>query len=60
MIVGIALIAIVVVFVALDRGETKISFIVFTSTTALSMALAFAAGVGAVGGFLLGRRHYRS
>jgi uncharacterized integral membrane protein len=59
-IAGLVLVVLVVVFIALNRDDTKISFIIFDSTTSLWVALAAAAGAGFAGGFLLGRRRYRS
>ena len=58
-IAGLVLVVLVIVFVALNRDDTKISFIVFDSTTSLWVALALAAAAGFVAGFLIGRRHYR-
>jgi uncharacterized integral membrane protein len=58
-IAGLVLVVLVVVFVALNRDETRISFIVFDSTTSLWVALALAAAVGFGAGFLIGRRRYR-
>ncbi len=57
---GIALAVLSVVFIALNRDETEISFIVFTAETALWIALTLSAGAGFVAGFLFGRRHYRA
>ena len=56
---GVALLVLVVVFIALNRDETEISFIVFTATTSLWVALALTAAAGFVAGFLIGRRRYR-
>ena len=58
-IAGLVLVVLVIVFVALNRDETRISFIVFDATTALWVALGLAAAVGFVAGFLIGRRRYR-
>ena len=43
----------------MNRDETEISFIAFSTRTALWVALAVAAAVGFVAGFLLGRARYR-
>jgi uncharacterized integral membrane protein len=59
MLAGLLLVLLVVLFVALNREETEISFIVFDSTTSLWVALALAAAAGFLAGFLFGRRHYR-
>jgi uncharacterized integral membrane protein len=56
MVAGLVLVVFVIVFVALNRDETRIYFIVFDSTTALWMALALARAVGFVAGFLSSRR----
>ncbi len=57
---GVALAAVIVLFVALNRDETEISFIVFSAKTALWVALTVAAAGGFVAGFLIGRHRYRS
>jgi uncharacterized integral membrane protein len=49
----------VVIFIALNRDKTDISFIVFTASTALWIALTIAAVGGFVAGFLVSRRRYR-
>ena len=59
-IAGIAIVALVVLFIVLNRDKTDISFIVFTADTALWIALTVAAAAGFVAGFPLGRRHYKS
>lgn len=59
-IAGLVIVVLVIVFVARNRDETEISFIVYKSTTALWVALAVAAAAGFVAGFLLGRHRYRS
>lgn len=58
--VGLAIGLVVVLFIALNRAETSISFIVFTALTPLWVALSFAAAGGFVTGFLIGRKRYRS
>lgn len=58
-IAGIVLVVLIVVFVALNRDETEVSFIVFDAETSLWVALAIAAAGGFVAGFLIGRRRYR-
>ena len=59
-IAGIAIAALVVLFIALNRDETEISFIVFDAQTALWIALTVAAAGGFVAGFLIGRQRYRA
>ena len=58
-IAGLMLVLLVIVFVARNRDETKISFIVFDSTTSLWVALTIAAAAGFIAGFLIGRHRYR-
>ena len=57
---GIVVAALVVLFIALNRDETEISFIVFDAQTALWIALTVAAAGGFVAGFLIGRHRYRA
>ena len=57
---AIVLAVLVVVFIVLNRRQTRISFIVFTTQTALWVALAVAALGGFVAGFLISRRRYRA
>jgi uncharacterized integral membrane protein len=59
-IAGILVALLLVLFIALNRDETKISFVVFSAQTALWIALTVAAAGGFIAGFLMGRRHYRS
>jgi uncharacterized integral membrane protein len=56
---GIAVAALIVVFVALNRDETEVSFVLFDARTSLWVALGLAAAGGFAAGFLIGRRHYR-
>jgi uncharacterized integral membrane protein len=58
-IAGLLLAVLLVVFIVVNRDETRISFVFFESTTALWVALALAAAGGLAAGFLLGRRRYR-
>ena len=57
---GIIIAALVVLFIALNRDETLISFVFLEARTSLWVALTIAAAGGFVAGFLLGRRRYRS
>ena len=59
-IAGFVIAVLIVVFIALNRDETKISFIVFSARTALWIALTVAAAGGFLAGFLIGRRRYRA
>lgn len=58
--VGLAIGLVVVLFIALNRAETSISFIFFRALTPLWVALSLAAAGGLVTGFLMGRKRYRS
>lgn len=58
-IAGLALALVVLLFVVLNRDETKISFIVFDARTDLWIALLLAALGGFVAGFLMSRAYYR-
>lgn len=58
-IAGLVLASIVLLFVVLNRDETKISFIVFDARTDLWIALLIAALGGFVVGFLMSRARYR-
>lgn len=55
-IVGILLALLVVLFIALNRDETEISFVLFNTRSTLWVALTLAALGGFVAGFLIGRR----
>jgi uncharacterized integral membrane protein len=58
-IAGLVVALLIVVFIAMNRDETEISFIVFSTQTALWVALTVAAAGGFVAGFLIGRHRYR-
>ncbi len=58
-IAALVIAVLIVVFIALNRDETEISFIVFSAQTALWIALTVAALGGFVAGFLIGRHRYR-
>ena len=57
---GIVVAALVVVFIAINRDQTSVSFIFFTAEVALWVALAIAAAGGFIAGFLIGRKRYKS
>ena len=59
-IAGIVIGILVLLFIVVNRHETRVSFIVVRAETALWIALALAAAGGFVAGFLIGRRRYRS
>ena len=56
---GIVIAVLVVVFIAINRDQTSVSFIFFTAEVALWVALAIAAAGGFVAGFLIGRKRYK-
>ena len=56
---GIVIAVLVVVFIAINRNPTSVSFIFFTADVALWVALAIAAAGGFIAGFLIGRKRYK-
>lgn len=56
---GIVIAVLVVVFIAINRDQTSVSFIFFTADVALWVALAIAAAGGFIAGFLIGRKRYK-
>jgi len=56
---GIVIAVLVVVFIAINRDQTSVSFIFFTAEVALWVALAIAAAGGFIAGFLIGRKRYK-
>lgn len=58
--VGLAIALVVALFIALNRQETSISFIVLQATAPLWVALALAGLGGLVAGLMIGRRRHRS
>jgi uncharacterized integral membrane protein len=56
---GIVIAVLVVVFIAINRDQTSVSFIFFTAEIALWVALAIAAAGGFFAGFLIGRKRYK-
>ncbi len=56
---GIVIAVLVVVFIAINRDQTEVSFIFFTAQVALWVALAIAAAGGFIAGFLIGRKRYK-
>ena len=56
---GIVIAVLVVVFIAINRDQTEVSFIFFTANVALWVALAIAAAGGFIAGFLIGRKRYK-
>jgi uncharacterized integral membrane protein len=58
--VGIAIVALLIIFIGINRDDTHVSFIVFSTTVELWVALALAAFGGLVAGFLIARKRYRA
>jgi uncharacterized integral membrane protein len=56
---GIIVAALVVVFIAINRDQTTISFLFVTVQMALWIALTIAAVGGLIAGFLIGRKRYK-
>ena len=60
MIVGIAVVALVLIFILVNRENTRIAFVFFHAEAPLWVALALAAGGGFVAGYLVARRRHKS
>ena len=56
---GLVVAALVVIFIAINRDQVEVSFVFFSATIALWVALTIAAVGGLVAGFLIGRRRYK-
>jgi len=56
---GIAVAILVLLFIALNRDDTEVSFVLFDAQTSLWLALSVAAAGGFVAGLLIGRQRYR-
>ena len=56
---GLVIAAVVVVFIAINRDQTQVSFLFFTAEIALWVALTIAAIGGLIAGFLIGRKRYK-
>jgi uncharacterized integral membrane protein len=56
---GIIVAVMVVVFIAINRDQVEVSFVFFTTTLALWVALTIAAVGGLLAGFLMGRKRYK-
>jgi uncharacterized integral membrane protein len=56
---GLIIAALVVVFIVINRDPANVSFLFFTVTIPLWIALAIAAVGGLVAGFLIGRKKYK-
>ncbi len=57
---GLIVAAVVVVFIVINRDQVEVSFVFFTATIALWVALAIAAVGGFLAGFLIGRKRYKA
>lgn len=60
LIVNLVLVGLLVWWILVNREDVTVSFIVLTTQMSLWLALSIAAAVGALIGFLAGRRKYRS
>ena len=56
---GLVIAALVVVFIAINRDQVEVSFVFFSATIALWVALTIAAVGGLLAGFLIGRKRYK-
>ena len=56
---GIVVAVIVIIFIAINRDQTEVSFVFFTATLSLWVALTIAAIGGLIAGFLIGRKRYK-
>lgn len=56
---GIIIAVVLIVFIAINRDETEVSFLFFTTTMQLWIALTIAAVAGFVAGFLVSRKRYK-
>jgi len=56
---GLIIAALVIVFIAINRQQTEISFLFVSVEMALWIALTIAAVGGLIAGFLIGRRRYK-
>lgn len=56
---GIVIAALVVIFIAINREQVSVSFVFFTTTLSLWIALAICAVGGLLAGFLIGRKRYK-
>jgi uncharacterized membrane protein YciS (DUF1049 family) len=53
---GLVIVVLAVTFIALNRDDATVSFVVFDAETSLWVALAISAALGFAGGWLIGRR----
>lgn len=56
---GIIIAVLVIIFIAINRDQTEVSFVFFTATLSLWVALTIAAVGGLLAGFLIGRKRYK-
>ena len=56
---GIVIAVVLIVFIAINRDETQVSFLFFSTTMQLWIALTIAAVAGFVAGFLVSRKRYK-
>ena len=56
---GIVVAVVVIIFIAINRDQTTVSFLFFSTELALWVALTIAAIGGLIAGFLIGRKRYK-
>lgn len=56
---GLIIAALVVIFIVINRDPANVSFLFFSVTMSLWIALAIAAAGGLIAGFLIGRKKYK-
>jgi uncharacterized integral membrane protein len=56
---GLIIAALVIVFIVINRDPANVSFLFFSVTMSLWIALAIAAAGGLIAGFLIGRKKYK-
>ncbi len=56
---GLIIAALVIVFIVINRDPANVSFLFFSVTISLWIALAIAAAGGLIAGFLIGRKKYK-
>ena len=56
---GIIVAVLVIVFIAINRDPAEVSFLFFSVTMSLWIALTIAAVGGLIAGFLIGRKKYK-
>lgn len=57
---ALVIVALIIVWILVNRDEVEVSFVFATVTMGLWVALAIAAVGGALAGFLVGRKRYKA